>query len=195
MSISKMSLKPYVSVIAIILGLMGLILSSEATYIAIKAEVAQVLLEQSWQATRNQGTPVPPWPWADTSALAKLEFIRQQQTHIILSGSSGRTLAFAPGHLTGSSKPGEDGHIIISAHRDTHFKVLEQVQIGDRLQMETQGGLHQNYRVTETYIVDSRYEPLILDSDSNKLTLITCFPFDALEAGSPYRYRVDAIQI
>jgi len=178
-----------------IIGLTGSVIAGHGLYLSAKATFAQYLLEAAWEDSLNKGRAMAPWPWADTKPLARIEFVRQNQTFIIMEGSSGRTLAFAPGHLTGSSLPGSGGHTIISAHRDTHFCVLEHAAIEDVLILETLDKSKQYYQITKINIVDTRIEQLLLEPEKNLLTLITCYPFDAIEAGSPYRYRVDAVAI
>ena len=112
-----------------------------------------------------------------------------------MEGSSGRTLAFAPGHLTGTAIPGRFGHTIISAHRDTHFGILDDLMVKDIITLETIDNYKHHYQIMAIKIVDSRTEPLVLEPDKGLLTLLTCYPFDAIEAGSPYRYRVDALPL
>ena len=41
-------------------------------------------------------------------------------------------------------------------------------------------------------IVDARKGSLMLDTQQSMLSLVTCYPFDALEAGGPLRYVVTA---
>ena len=43
-----------------------------ASRIYVKAWVAQRLLHRAWAATQAGGTPVKPWPWADTWPIARL---------------------------------------------------------------------------------------------------------------------------
>ncbi|RLA02798.1 MAG: hypothetical protein DRQ47_06305, partial [Gammaproteobacteria bacterium] len=88
-----------------------------------------------------------------------------------------------------------DGHTIISAHRDTHFAILEQVQKEDILTIETISNKKIYYKINAIRIVDTRSEPLVLEQENGLLTLITCYPFNAINGGSPLRYRVDAVQM
>ena len=111
---------------------------------------------------------------------------------IVLAGGSGRTLAFGPGHLGASALPGEIGNMVIAGHRDTHFAFLQEVRRGDRLGIESFGGATYVYEVTGLDVVDSRRGSLVLDTDVSALTLVTCYPFDALEPGGPLRYVVTA---
>ena len=111
---------------------------------------------------------------------------------IVLAGGSGRTLAFAPGHLGASALPGQIGNAIIAGHRDTHFRFLQDVEIGEVFGVQTVDGEQHFYEIIGADIVDSRRGSLVLDTDRPMLTLVTCYPFDALEAGGPLRYVVTA---
>ena len=48
------------------------------------------------------------------------------------------------------------------------------------------------YRVTQIEIVDSRQSELVLDPGIERLSLLTCYPLDAPEAGGPLRLVVTA---
>ena len=88
--------------------------------------------------------------------------------------------------------PGQTGNSIIAGHRDTHFQFLRKIEVGELLGMETTHGQRHLYEVIGVDIVDARGGSLLLDTDSAMLTLVTCYPFDALEAGGPLRYVVTA---
>lgn len=111
---------------------------------------------------------------------------------IVLSGGSGRTLAFGPGHLSASALPGETGNTVIAGHRDTHFRFLGSIERGELLSIESVTGRNHVYKVLGTDIVDARKGGLVLDTDAAMLTLVTCYPFEARQAGGPLRYIVTA---
>ena len=163
-----------------------------ALYLPTKAVVAQHLLAHAWQQTLKTGKQHRPWPWADAKTLAKIDFPAHNIQHIVLSGSTGPTLAFAPGHLHGSRLPNESGHMVLSGHRDTHFAVLEHVNVGESIDVYTQHGDVKTYQVTSRQIIDSSEQALYLWHDEDVLTLITCYPFDALHSGGALRLRIDA---
>jgi sortase A len=114
---------------------------------------------------------------------------------IILADASGRSLAFGPGQLSGSARPGEPGTIVVSGHRDTHFQFLQQLQEHDFLYMEWPTGHRTSYTVQELSVMDSRHTRLPHHDDAEELILTTCFPFDALVPGGPLRYVVRAAKI
>ena len=88
--------------------------------------------------------------------------------------------------------PGDVGNSIISAHRDTHFKFLSQVQHGDKILVQNAQGVTKRFQVTEVRVVNSQRATLALDYPSPLLTLVTCYPFDAVAPGGPLRYVVFA---
>ena len=161
------------------------------TYIHAKAVFAQLLLETAWSATLNGQKEVKPWPWADTWPVARLSAPALGISRIVLAGASGSSLAFGPGHLFGSATPGEQGNIIISGHRDTHFSFLEKLTTGDTLQLQSTDN-NVSYQITNTLILDKDEVNTIPVDQSNRLLLITCYPFDAIQTGGPLRYLVIA---
>jgi sortase A len=161
-------------------------------YIPAKAWLAQELMQRAWVRAGTGEERATPWPWADTWPVARLTSKQRDIDLIVLAGGSGRTLAFGPGHLSASAMPGQRGNMIIGGHRDTHFQFLKKVEVGELLGMETAHGQRHLYKVVGVDIVDSRTGSLVLDTDAAMLTLVTCYPFDALEAGGPLRYVVTA---
>jgi sortase A len=148
-----------------------------------------------WTRTEDSERAQPPWPWADTHPVARLSAKGGDIELIVLEGGSGRTLAFGPGHLSISVLPGERGNSIIAGHRDTHFLFLQHMKRGETIQVELPDGRRHLYQVTEIDVVDSRRGSLVLDTDTPTLSLVTCYPFNALDAGGPMRYVVSATMI
>jgi sortase A len=167
----------------------------QGAYIPAKAWVAQEMMQRAWHKAEEGKDAPPPWPWADTRPIARLSARGGDIELIILEGGSGRTLAFGPGHLSISVLPGEEGNSIIAGHRDTHFQFLQFLQRGESIQIELANGRHHLYEVSDIDVVDSRRGSIILDTDSPMLSLVTCYPFNAIEAGGPMRYVVTAKMI
>lgn len=164
----------------------------QGAYIPAKAWLAQELMQRAWDRTGNGHSRATPWPWADTWPVARLTARSGDIDLIILAGGSGRTLAFGPGHLSASALPGEVGNAVIAGHRDTHFQFLQDVELGELLNVESSKGLRHLYKVVSIDIVDSRKGSLLLDTDVAMLSLVTCYPFAARETGGPLRYVVTA---
>jgi sortase A len=167
----------------------------QGAYIPAKAWVAQKLMQRAWNQA-GRGSPDPaPWPWADTWPVARLSALGGDVKLVVLAGGSGRTLAFGPGHLSISALPGEAGNSVIAGHRDTHFRFLQHLKPGESIQMELPDGRNHEYQITNVDIVDSRRGSLVLDTDTPMLSLVTCYPFGALDSGGPMRYVVSARMI
>jgi sortase A len=167
----------------------------QGAYIPAKAWLAQELMQRAWQRASLEDSRQAPWPWADTWPVARLKANAGDVDLIVLAGGSGRTLAFGPGHLSASALPGETGNSVIAGHRDTHFSFLRDIEMGDTLVIERFSGRKHLYKVVGIDVVDSRRGSLLLDTDVAILTLVTCYPFDAEEAGGPMRYVVTARQV
>ena len=170
----------------------GFLALGQGAYIPAKAWLAQELMLRAWSRMQSGASRVTPWPWADTWPIARLTARSGDVDLIVLAGGSGRTLAFGPGHLGASVLPGEIGNVVIAGHRDTHFQFLKDLQAGEVLTLETGRRLEHSYEVTAVEIVDSQKASLVLDTDTAMLSLVTCYPFDAIDAGGPLRYVVTA---
>ncbi|MCZ6837668.1 MAG: class GN sortase [Alphaproteobacteria bacterium] len=163
-----------------------------AGWIHAKAVLAQVLLERSWQARLNgaEEGAAKPWPWADTTPVARLQVPRLEVDQIVLAGASGRSLAFGPGHLTGTALPGERGNSVITGHRDTHFNFIGELRTGDTFRVQRPDGTWARYRVSGGEVVDARTAQLVNTPDRSVVTLVTCWPFNSRDYNQPWRYAV-----
>jgi sortase A len=171
----------------------GLLQFGQGAYIHAKAALAQVLLERAWFRTLEKRTVSRPWSWADTWPVARLKVPALGIDLVVLEGESGNVLAFAPGRLRGSAPAGTPGRVVISGHRDTHFRFLAEIASGDLLLLQYPDGSERRFRVVGTRVVDAKGSGAGgLYSRDDGLTLVTCYPFDAVRPGGPMRYLVDA---
>jgi sortase A len=182
------------SILAALLALLGFVLFGQGAYIHAKALLAQVLLQQAFAETIATGHLTKPWSWADTWPVARIEVNRIDASAIVLAGSSGQALAFGPGHVELTPDAGERGVAVYSAHRDTHFRFLKDVAIGDEIDVTRSDGRTFRYRADATSVV--RFDASGIDplSRNYELVLSTCWPFDALTSG-PDRYLLHATLI
>jgi sortase A len=153
---------------------------------------AQFLLQRAWSRTLAGETAVNPWPWADTWPIARLMVPSKKIDLIVLNGAYGRTLAFGPGYAESSAQPGAVGTTLLTGHRDTHFRFLNELACGDELVIETATAKKLRYVVSERRIVDVRSGRITLDRQQARLVLVTCYPFDSIISGGPLRYIVVA---
>ncbi len=179
--------------IVILLAVAGVLSIGEGSRIYLKAILAQILLQNAWSQTKNGQGQVKPWPWADFYPIARLQVAALDADMIVLAGSTGPTVAFGPGHMLSSANPGEDDNTVIVAHRDTHFNFLKEIAIGERILLTTPDGETHRYRVSETQVLHQSSTDVLERKGIKVLTLITCWPFDAIVPGGPLRYVVRAL--
>jgi len=174
--------------LATLLLLAGLVLFGNGAYMKAKASLAQILLAHAWDRTLDGDTGARPWPWADITPAARLEYPRLHAATIVLDGTSGQALAFGPGRMHGSAAPGQPGLTLLAGHRDSHFAFLQHARPGDALTLTGPDGVAHSYRLTETRIVDASASGLIPGGNGPAtLALTTCYPFGALTP-TPQRF-------
>jgi len=179
--------------------LAGVSLSCRAAYLHAKAELASVLIHRAWNARTLTGESQPPWPWADTHPIARLQIPRLSYDEIVLEDANPRTLAFGPARLLSGAAPGEPGNIVLAGHRTSWFRQLEQIAVGDTLRLEwfdprSQQLRRRAYVVRATNIVFPDDVSLLKPTSTDTLTLITCYPFNHAPH-SPQRYIVSAMPV
>ena len=168
----------------------GLISVGESGHIYLKAILAQFLLQSAWSDTQAGQRKVKPWPWADTWPVARLTVPAYGEDMIVLAGATGRTLAFGPGYLQATAKPGTTGNTVIVGHRDSHFAFLKNLTVGGMVYLQNDNNDNHPYRITQTKVVHESDLSPITPTETPTLTLITCYPFDAIVPGGPLRYVV-----
>lgn len=104
----------------------------------------------------------------------------------IYHGTDEDELEKGVGHFAGSVLPGEEDNSILSGHRDTVFRKLGDVGVGDLLIVHTTAGEF-TYRVKNVRIVDKDDPTVIVPKPKATLTVSTCYPFHFIGA-SPERY-------
>jgi LPXTG-site transpeptidase (sortase) family protein len=89
--------------------------------------------------------------------------------------------------------PGEPGNVVIAGHRDSFFRPLRNVQLGDDIFLDTRYGRF-HYRVTSIDVVNPHDLSVLEPTDTATLTLITCYPFWVL-GNAPDRFIVRAASV
>ena len=111
----------------------------------------------------------------------------------ILQGTQEEELEKGVGHVTQSVLPGEKDNCVISGHRDTVFRQLYKLEIGDYLIVQTKAGTF-TYEVDGTRIVHADDKTVIVPTDDAVLTMTTCYPFYAI-GDAPDRYIVSSVLV
>lgn len=180
--------------LALALLLIGVLQFGRGAWIQAKAWLAQELIAHAWSRTLKGEKQVKPWPWADTWPVARLSAPALGIERYVLAGADGSAMAFGPGHVSGTPVPGETGNSVIGGHRDTHLAFLRHLKPGDALEIERADGRRVAYLVRDANVLDRRDVWVAKQEGPDRLTLVTCFPFDALRAGGPQRYVVFAYE-
>ncbi|HEY7192078.1 MAG TPA: class D sortase [Vicinamibacterales bacterium] len=127
------------------------------------------------------------------SPLAELLIPRVRLSSIVLHGSDAATLRRGPGHLEHTPLPGESGNVAIAGHRDTFFRQLRDVKVGDDVYLHTpHEDLH--YRIAWARVVAARDVSVLEPTEDDVLTLVTCYPFWVV-GPAPDRFVVRATRI
>jgi sortase A len=149
------------------------------------AAVAVATLPGESPRPPTTGTAVPIGSW-----LARLDGPSVKLSATVLEGSDDGTLARGAGHIEDTAFPGAAGNVGIAGHRDTTFRPVRHLRIGDPLVITTVDRVYR-YRITRTTIVDPEDVYVLDDADHPTLTLVTCYPFEFI-GHAPRRFIVSA---
>jgi sortase A len=141
---------------------------------------------------RGSSVPHPAAPSAPAvgSVIAKLDAPSVQMTTTVLEGSDDATLSHGAGHIEDTPFPGQPGNIGIAGHRDTVFRPLRHIKVGDPLHITTADRTYR-YRISKTLIVGPDDVYVLDPTDRSTVTLVTCYPFDFI-GHAPKRFIVQA---
>jgi sortase A len=100
----------------------------------------------------------------------------------LINGDDEEELSQGVGHDPGTALPGEKDNVVITGHRDTVFRNLGKLKIGDIVTLETYYGSFK-YKVSGTRIVKDTDTTVIVRNNKEMLTMYTCYPFEYI--GNP----------
>jgi sortase A len=125
-----------------------------------------------------------------SDGLAKLDIPRAGLSVMVLEGVDDATLRVAVGHIPGTRLPGQTGNVGLAGHRDSFFRGLSKLRIGDEITLATrEDTLH--YTVESVRIVSPDDVSVLQDTSYPALTLVTCYPFYYV-GPAPQRWIVKA---
>ena len=182
--------KQLLVILSAILAIAGLIFLFLAFKIEIKAKVAQYLLNNAWNKTIETGDDYEPWPGFDGYPILKLSIPKFNLQQIVLSNTSGQSLAFGPSFHPETYLPKENKITAISSHRDSHGYYIRDLKINDFVILEDKEDNKFTYKVKNFKIINVEDKDLQFNKKNSQLLLITCYPFDAVISGTNLRYIV-----
>jgi sortase A len=143
---------------------------------ALPTETAETKTAETAETTETISRPKAVQPLEEGAYVGTLLIPRFNAVMAVRQGERESTLRRGPGHLPSTPLPGEAGNSVIAGHRDTHFYILKDIQIGDDIVIQ-QNSVEFRYRVRHTEVVKPTDTQVLLPTIEPTLTLITCYPF------------------
>ena len=112
----------------------------------------------------------------------------------IVEGTDPDELEKGVGHYAQSVLPGEKDNAVLSGHRDTVFRSVGKLKIGDQLITKTSAGVF-TYKIVKMWIVNQDDRTVIVSHKGKQiLTLTTCYPFNWI-GPAPQRYIIQSVLV
>jgi sortase A len=121
---------------------------------------------------------------------ARLEIPRIGLSTMILDADDSRSLRKGIGRISTTARVGEIGNVGLAGHRDSFFRNLSDIAVGDTVRISTVSNDYL-YVVDWTRVVQPDAVEVLEPTDSRALTLVTCYPFRYL-GPAPERFVVRA---
>ena len=99
---------------------------------------------------------------------------------IVFGGADQEILEKGPGHVPGTELPGRSTNLhncVITGHRDSHFRHLGWLHTGEEVSLQA-AHVNRRYRVVSREVVSPDAVRVLQPTASDRLTLITCYPFN-----------------
>ena len=165
---------------------LGILAIGYCAFIGVKAERSQT--QGRHELERPSHSVVMP---RTGDVVGELQIPRLGLSTVVFEGSDDDVLDRGAGHLTGSALPGDRGNAVLAAHRDTFFRPLRNVRVGDTVRIRAPN--RESVYVVESTTVVEPHDTYVLDATSRPaLTLITCYPFRYV-GPAPERFVVRAV--
>ncbi|CDO03283.1 sortase [Oceanobacillus picturae] len=157
---------------------------------------AQTLLDEGQKVQTNEGSTETAKEFApQTGDTAGILYIPRLDAELpIVEGTDEDDLAKGVGHYKGTAYPGQNDQIVLSGHRDTVFRSMGELELGDHLTVKLSYGDF-TYEIVDTKIVDANDRTIISPTAPEEvLTLTTCYPFSFV-GSAPDRYIITALPV
>jgi len=120
-----------------------------------------------------------PVPTPAPGQAVRLQIPRLKVDAPVVQGDGWEQLKKGVGQHAGSSNPGENGNVVLTAHNDVYgelFRYLDQLQPGDNIIVYSQQRQYL-YVVDRTVIVEPTAVEVMASTGSPTVTLISCYPY------------------
>ncbi|WP_099159860.1 class D sortase [Virgibacillus ndiopensis] len=192
--------------LSILLVMIGLIFISFGGYELVKTNEAQknslaeaeALLTNETSAHQKSSTTVvetaKTYSPSTGDTVGILHIPRLDADLPIVEGTDEDDLAKGVGHYKGTAYPLQKDQIVLSGHRDTVFRRMGELVIGDILTVKLPYGDF-SYEIVDTKVVDADDRTVIKSTAPKEvLTVTTCYPFSYI-GNAPDRYIITALPI
>lgn len=155
---------------------------------------AHTLLEDAQSNKDNLADAIALFDPGHGETVGLLEIESIDATLAIVEGTDEDDLERGVGHFANSAYPGENDQIVLSGHRDTVFRRLGDVEIGDTFVIKLPHGDF-TYEMVDSKIVDADDRTIIKSTAPNEeLIISTCYPFSYV-GPAPDRYIIYAVPV
>jgi len=165
-----------------------------AAYVLASARYYQAIETRRFErALPDTASHPEPRVVTEGDLVGEIEVPRLGLNAVVVQGDSDDVLRHAVGHVPETALPGQSGNIALAGHRDTLFRPLRDIRVGDTITLRTPVANH-TYRVNSTGVVPPTDIDVLQSRGVNELTLITCFPFHYI-GHAPNRFIVHASEV
>lgn len=119
-------------------------------------------------------------------AFAILQIPKLDKALAIIAGVEDADLKKGVGHIPTTGYPGQGEQIVLSGHRDTVFRGIKNLSVGDEFVVEMPYDTY-SYTIQDTEIVAEDDTSVIRDMGEEVLVVTTCYPFNYV-GDAPFRY-------
>ena len=174
--------------VVIAMGLSTVALAAVSIY-QMNSSSGSVYLPELDSSFADNPTTLLPKPKVG-DVIGTLSIPKIKKTINIIEGTGTKELKLGVGHYIGSVLPGVSDNSVLAGHRDSVFRNLGQLKIGDLMTVRTSYGTFV-YEVHKIRIVNANDRTVIVPTEDAILTLSTCYPFRFI-GNAPKRYVVQA---
>jgi sortase A len=168
----------------------GILALSYAGFVFADSHAYQALEMKKFD---QPGLLTEPHILTDGDVIGEIQVPRLGLSAIVVQGDSPANLRRAVAHISQSALPGESGNVALAGHRDTFFRPLREIRVGDEIRFKTRERSFE-YRVESVEIVAPSDTHVLEASGGHELTFITCYPFYYV-GPSPKRFIVHAHEV
>lgn len=185
---------PIVRAASVLLLIAGVAALGYVAYVVVSAQFFQAVESRKLEhASVQPRLGLEPRIVTEGDVIGQIEVPRLGLSAIVVQGDSDDVLRHAVGHIPETALPGQAGNIALAGHRDTIFRPLRDIRVGDIITLKTAAG-DRAYRVNLTEVVPPTDTEVLQSHAENELTLITCFPFHYI-GHAPNRFVVRAREV